>query len=67
MSADNFINNLDIAMVLTDAILNEFEKDGRCNIPLDEYKYSFDLQDAIQDKLNEIGVTECKLAKKGDK
>jgi copper oxidase (laccase) domain-containing protein len=67
MSADNFINNLDIAMVLTDAILNEFEKDGRCNIPTDEYKYSFDLQDVIQDKLNEIGITGYKIAKKGDK
>ena len=36
-------NNLDIAMLITDTgILNEFEKNGKVNIPLDEHKYSFD-------------------------
>ena len=47
-------NNLDIAMLLTDAILNEFEKNGKVNIPLDEEKYSFDLQDVIQLELEKI-------------
>ena len=47
-------NNLDIAMLITDAVLNEFEKNGICNIPLDEHKYSFDLQDVIQDKLDKL-------------
>jgi len=47
-------NNLDIAMLITDAILNEFEKNGKVNIPLDEDKYSFDLQDAIQLELEKI-------------
>ena len=48
-------NNLDVAMLITDAILNEFEKNGKVNIPLDEHKYSFDLQDVIQleEKINE--------------
>ena len=44
-------NNLDMAMLLTDAILNEFEKNGRLDVPLDEHKYSFDLQDVIQSEL----------------
>ena len=51
-------NNLDIAMLITDAILNEFEKNGKVNIPLDEHKYSFDLQDVIQlalEKINQNG------------
>ena len=47
-------NNLDIAMLITDAILNEFEKNGKVNIPLDEHKYSFDLQDVIQLALEKI-------------
>ena len=47
-------NNLDIAMLITDAILNQFEKNGKLNIPLDEHKYSFDLQDAIQLELEKI-------------
>tara|TARA_E500000178_G_scaffold302124_1_gene311429 strand:+ start:2021 stop:2227 length:207 start_codon:yes stop_codon:yes gene_type:complete len=47
-------NNLDIAMLITDAILNEFEKNGKVNIPLDEHKYSFDLQDVIQLELEKI-------------
>ena len=47
-------NNLDIAMLITDAILNEFEKNGKCAIPLDEEKYSFDLQDVIQLELEKI-------------
>ena len=29
-------NNLDMAMLLTDFILNEFEQNGKVNIPLDE-------------------------------
>ena len=44
-------NNLDLAMRITDAILNEFEKNGRLDVPLDEHKYSFDLQDVIQSEL----------------
>ena len=47
-------NNLDIAMLITDAILNEFEKNGKVNIPLDEHKYSFDLQDVIELELEKI-------------
>ena len=47
-------NNLDIAMLITDAILNEFEKNGKVNIPLDEHKYSFPLQDRIQIELEKI-------------
>ena len=47
-------NNLDVAMILTDAILNEFEKNGKVNIPLDEHKYSFDLQDVIQSEIEKI-------------
>ena len=47
-------NSLDIAMLITDAVLNEFEKNGICNIPLDEHKYSFDLQDVIQDQLDKL-------------
>jgi hypothetical protein len=47
-------NNLDIAMLLTDAILNEFENNGKVNVPLDEHKYSFDLQDVIQNQLEKI-------------
>jgi len=57
---DSERNNLDIAMLLTDAILNEFEKGGECNIPLDKWKYSFPLQDRIQIELE-------KIAKKGGK
>ena len=48
-------NKLDVAMLLTDAILNTFEKNGSCVIPLDNHKYSFDLQDVIQDTLEKIG------------
>jgi hypothetical protein len=44
-------NNLDLAMRITDAILNEFEKNGKLDVPLDEHKYSFDLQDVIQSEL----------------
>ena len=44
-------NNLDLAMLITDAILNEFEKNGKLDVPLDEHKYSFDLQDVIQSEL----------------
>jgi len=47
-------NNLDVAMLITDAILNEFEKNGKVNIPLDEHKYSFPLQDRIQIELEKI-------------
>ena len=55
-------NNLDLAMLLTDAILNEFEKKGKCNIPLDESfgnkrkpkPYSWGLQDVIQTELEKI-------------
>tara|TARA_R100000231_G_scaffold111650_1_gene82768 strand:+ start:231 stop:428 length:198 start_codon:yes stop_codon:yes gene_type:complete len=47
-------NNLDVAMLITDAVLNEFEKNGICKIPLDEHKYSFDLQDLIQSELEKI-------------
>jgi len=47
-------NNLDIGMQITDAILNEFEKNGKCAIPLDEHKYSFPLQDRIQIELEKI-------------
>ena len=45
-------NNLDLAMLITDAILNEFEKNGKLDVPLDEHKYSFDLQDVIQSELD---------------
>ena len=51
-------NSLDIAMLITDAVLNEFEKNGICKIPLDESKdskpYSWDLQDVIQDQLDKL-------------
>ena len=47
-------NNLDMAMLLTDFILNKFEQNGKVNIPLDEHKYSFDLQDVIQLALEKI-------------
>ena len=51
-------DNLDMAMLLTDAILNEFEQNGKVNIPLDESKdskpYSWELQDAIQLALEKI-------------
>ena len=47
-------NNLDLAMLITDEVLNEFEKNGKCNIPLDEHKYSFPLQDRIQIALEKI-------------
>ena len=51
-------NNTDIAMLITDAVLNEFEKNGICKIPLDESKdskpYSWDLQDVIQDQLDKL-------------
>ena len=47
-------NNLDIAMLITDAILNEFGRNGKVNIPLDEHKYSFPLQDRIQIELEKI-------------
>ena len=47
-------NNLDLAMLITDAILNEFEKNGKLDVPLDEHKYSFDLQDVIQEELDKL-------------
>ena len=51
-------NNLDKAMLLTDFIFNEFEQNGKVNIPLDESKdskpYSWELQDAIQLALEKI-------------
>ena len=47
-------NNLDMAMRITDAILNEFEKGGILNVPLDEHKYSFDLQDVIESEIEKI-------------
>ena len=47
-------NNLDMAMRITDAILNQFEKNGKVDIPLDEHKYSFPLQDRIQIELEKI-------------
>ena len=47
-------NSLDIAMLITDAVLNELEKNGMCKIPLDEHKYSFDLQDVIQEELEKL-------------
>lgn len=46
--------NTDVAMLLTDAILNEFERLGVCKIPLDEHKYSFELQDVITEALRSI-------------
>ena len=46
--------NTDVAMLLTDAILNEFERLGVCKIPFDEHKYSFELQDLITDTLTSI-------------
>ena len=55
-------NNLDIAMLITDAILNQFEKNGKVDIPLDEHKYSFPLQDRIQIELEKI--TESYLNKR---
>ena len=47
-------NNLDLAMLITDEILNEFERKGVVHIPLDEWKYSFPLQDRIQLALEKI-------------
>tara|TARA_A100000171_G_scaffold10459_2_gene8258 strand:+ start:65 stop:265 length:201 start_codon:yes stop_codon:yes gene_type:complete len=47
-------NNLDLAMLITDEILNEFERKGVVHIPLDEHKYSFPLQDRIQIALEKI-------------
>jgi len=51
-------NNLDMAMLLTDFILNKFEQNGKVNIPLDESKdskpYSWELQDVIQLALEKI-------------
>ena len=47
-------NNLDMAMRITDAILNEFEKSGKLDVPLDEHKYSFDLQDVIESEIEKI-------------
>ena len=59
--------NLDLAILLTDAILNEFEKYGICKIPLSggiteqkengvelDKPYSWELQDAILDQLEEL-------------
>ena len=51
-------NNLDMAMLLTDFILNKFEQNGKVHIPLDESKdskpYSWELQDVIQLALEKI-------------
>lgn len=47
-------NNLDLAMLITDEILNEFEREGVVRIPLDDHKYSFPLQDRIQLALEKI-------------
>ena len=47
-------NNLDLAMLITDEILNEFERKGVVHIPLDKHKYSFPLQDRIQLALEKI-------------
>ena len=51
-------NNLDMAMLLTDFILNKFEQNGKVNIPLDESNdskpYSWELQDVIQLALEKI-------------
>tara|TARA_R100000951_G_scaffold64382_1_gene54369 strand:+ start:92 stop:313 length:222 start_codon:yes stop_codon:yes gene_type:complete len=47
-------NTLDLAMLITDEILNEFESKGVLHIPLDENKYSFPLQDRIQIALEKI-------------
>jgi len=47
-------NNLDLAMLITDEILNEFERKGVVHIPLDDCKYSFPLQDRIQLALEKI-------------
>jgi len=47
-------NNLDLAMLITDEILNEFERKGVVHIPLDDHKYSFPLQDRIQLALEKI-------------
>ena len=49
-------NNLDLAMLITDEILNEFERKGVVHIPLDKHKYSFPLQDRIQIALEIIGT-----------
>ena len=70
--------NLDLAILLTDAILNEFEKDGVCKIPLsgniteqkensaeEDKPYSWDLQDAILDQLEEL-VKEDKIILMGE-
>ena len=43
-------NNLDLAMLITDEILNEFERKGVVHIPLDKHK----LQDRIQLALEKI-------------
>ena len=48
------------AMLLTDAILNEFEKNGKVDVPLDKHKYSFPLQDRIQIELEKINNEENK-------
>ena len=51
-------NNLDMAMLLTDFILNKFEQNGKVHIPLDESNdskpYSWELQDVIQLALEKI-------------
>ena len=47
-------NNLDLAMLITDEILNEFEREGVVRIPLNDHKYSFPLQDRIQLTLEKI-------------
>ena len=47
-------DNLDMATLITDAILKEIEEKGRVSLPLDEHKYSFDLQDVIQLALEKI-------------
>ena len=41
-------------MLITDEILNEFEREGVVHIPLDNHKYSFPLQDRIQLALEKI-------------
>jgi hypothetical protein len=54
-------NNLDLAMLITDEILNEFEREGVVHIPLDEWSYSFALQDRIQIALEKISNEDKKI------
>ena len=55
------LNDKNIAMSLTNAILKTFEVSDSsysCLIPLDEHKYSLELQDVIQDELEKVANKE---------